>query len=148
MIGMILIKEYFKLSVKFKWWGDRKCCLWILMVTCQSNSECGTFFDFCSLLVQLLGCSLQSFFGLCVFLSAAGFLHRVKNINCLPQNPSHSYLPCLNGAPLQVIRFLSSIHHCGFSVYAKKTNVSAAGNINTYWICYGEHFPGNKTLTK
>lgn len=102
------------------------------MVTCQSNSECGTVLDFCSLLVQLLGWSLQSFLGLCVFLSTAGFLHRVKTINCLPQNPSHSYLPCLNGAPLQVIRFLSSIRHCGFSVYAKKTNVSAAGNINTY----------------
>lgn len=77
------------------------------------------------------------------FFRAAGFLHRVKTINCIPQNLCHSHLcHVLNGAPLQVIRFLSSLRRCGSSVYAEKTKVSAAGNINTHWICHGGHFPG------
>lgn len=142
MIGTVLIKDDFKLSAEFKWRRKRKTCFWRL----DTDGHPGRFR---SSLGPFLGSVAAGLSGVCVFLffvfffRAAGFLHRVKTINCIPQNLCHSHLcHVLNGAPLQVIRFLSSLRRCGSSVYAEKTKVSAAGNINTHWICHGGHFPG------
>lgn len=114
MIGTILIKDDFKLSAEFKWrWSCGPVWAFLLLVGAVS------WIRYCR---ACLACAVfQS-----RRVSPQGQNYKLYSAKSIP------FTFAMFGALLQVIRFLSSICHCGSSVYVKKTNVSAAGNINTH----------------
>lgn len=66
---------------------ETKKCFWHL----GTEGHMGRFGDF---FLVLVGDVSWIRYCVCGFVEQTGFLHRVKTINLIPQNPSHSHLPC------------------------------------------------------